>query len=103
MSLLNPHLPHKTVTMTKSASPSLSVHENLKEVWMEDGNVVLTSGDGAHRVHRSVIGAKSVVLQKMFEQILLQESDATDPPMLVVKAGAANLSHYANARYNTDR
>lgn len=102
MSLLAHHLDAKPVDMPKSPSPSLSVHETLKEVWMEDGNVVLTSGDGGHRVHRSFIGENSLVLQDMFKQRMLGEKDAADPPILVVSAGAATLSHYVNARYNKD-
>lgn len=40
--------------------------EKYKDLWLEDGNIVIRCAEGAFRVHRSLLAAQSEVFRDMF-------------------------------------
>lgn len=40
--------------------------EKYKDLWLEDGNIILQCAEGAFRVHRSLLAAQSEVFRDMF-------------------------------------
>lgn len=55
----------RTNSLSSNAWPSNT--RPSKEVWYEDGNVVLTAEDVAFKVHRSILCRSSDVFRDMFE------------------------------------
>lgn len=71
-------------------------------VWMSDGNVILSSGDIVHRVHRSIMGENSLLLRRAFDKLELKNIDYVNPPVIELDVSPSSLSHYISARYNKD-
>lgn len=76
---------------------------SCEAIWLDDGNVILRSGDVMHRVHRSVIGKYSDFFQRVFLVQKELNSDYENPPVLSVTDNELALLHYVRARYNEDR
>lgn len=55
--------PHKRARADADAPQSPQPH---KELWFDDGNIILVAEDTSFRVHKSVLASKSVVFNDLF-------------------------------------
>lgn len=62
----SPSLKRRRLDGAEETQSTIEPSEKYKDLWLEDGNIIIQCTEGAFRVHRSLLATQSEVFRDMF-------------------------------------
>ncbi|KZV63012.1 hypothetical protein PENSPDRAFT_758289 [Peniophora sp. CONT] len=73
-----PAVKRRRLDDTEEVQPAVGASEKYKDLWLEDGNIILQCAQGSFRVHRSLLVAQSELFRDMFS-LAIPDSEGGAP------------------------
>lgn len=77
-----PTVKRRRLDGTEDSQSTVGPSEKYKDLWLEDGNIILQCAEGAFRVHRSLLVAQSELFRDMFTLATPSTDSEGDAPIV---------------------